>query len=199
VAIREVKTEISPSSMIALDEEWAIRRNYETRTGDPVRASSSDGRDSGGPDAAGNCSSQIPREEHRSEIEYHNSSLEPADADQTQWLRPTGNRDRQPDNLPRGQTPVDKDGNMVGTGDFRTQTKQAFENVKAALAAAGVGFDQVVRINYYVLDMGNAPVLREIRNTYLGSAIPASTLVEVKRLAREEYMIEIEATAVGAK
>lgn len=98
-----------------------------------------------------------------------------------------------------GQTPVDKDGNMVGTGDFRTQTKQAFENVKAALAAAGVGFDQVVRINYYVLDMGNAPVLREIRNTYLGSAIPASTLVEVKRLAREEYMIEIEATAVGAK
>jgi enamine deaminase RidA (YjgF/YER057c/UK114 family) len=98
-----------------------------------------------------------------------------------------------------GQTPIDKDGKIVGPGDFRAQAKQAFENVKAALAAAGVGFGQVVRINYYVLDMGNAPALREIRSTYLGSDIPASTLLEVRKLARDEYMIEIEATAVSAK
>ena len=98
-----------------------------------------------------------------------------------------------------GQTSVDKDGNIVGAGDFRAQAKQAFENVKTALAAAGVGFDQVVRVNYYVLDMANASVLREVRNTYLGSNAPASTLVEIKKLARDEYMIEIEATAVSAK
>ena len=98
-----------------------------------------------------------------------------------------------------GQTSVDKDGNIVGAGDFRAQAKQAFDNVKAALAAAGVGFDQVVRVNYYVLDMANSPVLREVRNTYLGPNSPASTLVEVKKLAREEYMIEIEATAVSTK
>lgn len=98
-----------------------------------------------------------------------------------------------------GQTPVDREGKIVGAGDFRAQANQAFENVKAALAAAGVGFDQIVRVNYYVLDMANAPVLREVRNTYLGSNIPASTLIEVKKLAREEYMIEIEATAVSAK
>ena len=98
-----------------------------------------------------------------------------------------------------GQTPVDKEGNVVSPGDFRGQAIQAFENVKAALAAAGVGFDQVVRINYYVLDMANASVLREVRLKYLASAFPASTLIEVKRLARDGYMLEIEATAVSAK
>ena len=98
-----------------------------------------------------------------------------------------------------GQTPVDKDGKIVSPGDFRGQAIQAFENVKAALAAAGVGFDQVVRVNYYVLDMANAAILREVRLKYLGSAFPASTLIEVKRLARDEYMLEIEATAVSAK
>jgi enamine deaminase RidA (YjgF/YER057c/UK114 family) len=98
-----------------------------------------------------------------------------------------------------GQTAVDRDGNLVGPGDFRAQAKQAFENLKAGLAAAGVGFDQVVKLNYYVLDMANAPVLREVRTSYLGSAFPASTLVEVKKLARDEFMLEIEAIAVSAK
>ena len=98
-----------------------------------------------------------------------------------------------------GQTAVDKDGNLVGRGDFRVQAKQVFENLKAALAASGVGFGQVVKLNYYVLDMANAPVLRELRTSYLGSALPASTLVEIKKLARDEFMLEIEAIAVSAQ
>ena len=98
-----------------------------------------------------------------------------------------------------GQTAVDSKGDVVGPGDFRAQAQQSFENLKAALAAAGVGFDQVVKLNYYVLDMANAPVLREVRNRYLVSAFPASTLVEVRKLARDEFMLEIEAIAVSAK
>ena len=98
-----------------------------------------------------------------------------------------------------GQTAVDSHGDVVGSGDFRAQAKQAFENLKAALAAAGVGFNDVVKLNYYVLDMANAPVLREVRNSYLGSVFPASTLVEVRKLARDEFMLEIEAIAVSAK
>jgi len=98
-----------------------------------------------------------------------------------------------------GQTAVDSHGDIVGRGDFRAQAKQAFENLKTALAAAGVGFGDVVKVNYYVLDMTNAPVLREIRNSYLGSAFPASTLVEVRKLARDEFMLEIEAIAVSAR
>jgi enamine deaminase RidA (YjgF/YER057c/UK114 family) len=98
-----------------------------------------------------------------------------------------------------GQVPSDKNGNVVGVGDFRAQAVQVFENLKAALAAADAGFGDVVKANYYVLDMSNITVLREVRRGYLGSAAPASTLVEVRKLAREEFLVEIEMIAVCAK
>ena len=91
------------------------------------------------------------------------------------------------------------DGNVVGVGDFRAQAVQVFENLQLALAAAGAGFGDVVKANYYVLDMSNITVLREVRRGYLGSASPASTLVEVRKLAREEFLVEIEMIAVCAK
>jgi enamine deaminase RidA (YjgF/YER057c/UK114 family) len=98
-----------------------------------------------------------------------------------------------------GQTAVDKEGNVVGPGDFRAQAKQVFENLRAALAAAGADFGDIVKLNIYVLDMTHAPALREIRDNYLASGPPAATLVEVKKLARDEFMLEIEAIAVTAK
>ena len=98
-----------------------------------------------------------------------------------------------------GQVPSDKNGNVVGVGEFRAQAVQVFENLKAALAAAEAGFGDVVKANYYVLDMSNITVLREVRSGYLGSAAPASTLVEVRRLAREEFLVEIEMIAVSAR
>jgi enamine deaminase RidA (YjgF/YER057c/UK114 family) len=97
-----------------------------------------------------------------------------------------------------GQTPVDKQGNVIGLGDFRAQAVQVFENLKIALAAAGAGFGDVAKANYYVLDTANIAVLREVRRGYLGSAAPASTLVEVRKLAREEFLVEIEMIAVCA-
>jgi len=57
----------------------------------------------------------------------------------------------------------------------------------------------VVKTNYYVLDMSNIAVLREIRAKYLGSAVPASTLVEIKKLANDAFLVEIEVVAVCAK
>jgi enamine deaminase RidA (YjgF/YER057c/UK114 family) len=98
-----------------------------------------------------------------------------------------------------GQVPSDTDGNVVGVGDFRAQAVKVFENLQAALAAAGAGFGDVVKANYYVLDMSNITVLREVRRGYLGSGSPASTLVEVRRLAREEFLVEVEMIAVCAK
>jgi enamine deaminase RidA (YjgF/YER057c/UK114 family) len=98
-----------------------------------------------------------------------------------------------------GQTAVDKDGNLVGVDDFRAQVVAVFENLKAALAAAGAGFGDVMKANYYVLDMSNIAVLRDVRAGYLGSAAPASTLVEVRKLAREEFLVEIEMIAVCGK
>src|SRR5437899_9031547 len=95
-----------------------------------------------------------------------------------------------------GQVAFDKSGNVVGKGNFAAQTTQVFENLKLALAAAGATFDNVVKLNTYVTDMSHVQTLRDIRARYYGKNAPASTLVQVGKLAREELMIEIEAIAI---
>jgi len=95
-----------------------------------------------------------------------------------------------------GQVALDKSGNVVGQGNFAAQTTQVFENLKLALAAAGATFDNVVKLNTYVTDMSQVQTLRDIRAKYYGKNAPASTLVQVGKLAREELMIEIEAIAI---
>jgi reactive intermediate/imine deaminase len=95
-----------------------------------------------------------------------------------------------------GQISFDKDGKIVGVGDFRAQTIRVFENLKAALTAAGATFDHVVKVTTFVTDMKNAPILREVRAGYFGKNPPAGTLVQVTGLIVPELMIEIEAVAV---
>ena len=97
-----------------------------------------------------------------------------------------------------GQVSVDAKGTLVGAGDFRAQSKQVFENLKSRLAEAGASFKDVVKLNYYVTDATDVQALRDIRNNYVNTENPpASTLVVVKRLVREEYLLEIEAIAVA--
>jgi reactive intermediate/imine deaminase len=95
-----------------------------------------------------------------------------------------------------GQVALDTSGAIVGLGDFKAQARQIFENLKAALEAGGANFADVVKITIFVLDMANLPVLREIRDEYVNTERPpASTAVQVSRLAREEFLLEIEAIA----
>ena len=96
-----------------------------------------------------------------------------------------------------GQVAMDSSGKLVGPGDFRAQVKQTFENLKAALAAGGATFDNVVKLNSYFVDVKQAPVFREVRDQYVNLANPpVSTAVEVRRLVREEWLVEVEAVAV---
>ncbi len=95
-----------------------------------------------------------------------------------------------------GQVANDQTGAVVGKGDFRAQAKQVFENLRAAVQAAGGTMADVAKINVYVTDISQLAALREVRQSYFTAATPASTLVQVVRLAREEYLIEIEAIAV---
>ncbi len=95
-----------------------------------------------------------------------------------------------------GQVALDRSGAVVGAGDMRAQAKQAFENLKAALEAAGAGFQDLVKVNTYVVDMSQLQAIREVRAAYFTSTPPASTLVQVSRLARPEFLIEVEAIAV---
>jgi len=95
-----------------------------------------------------------------------------------------------------GQVALDPSGQIVGPHDFRAQAQQVFENLTAALAAVGTDFAHVVKLNMYVVDISQLPILREVRDQYVNTnQPPASTLVEVRRLAREEFLLEIEAVA----
>jgi reactive intermediate/imine deaminase len=95
-----------------------------------------------------------------------------------------------------GQVAFDKSGNLVGKGDFAAQTTQVFENLKSALAAAGATFDNLVKVTTFVTDLSEMQTLRSIRGNYYGKNAPASTLVQITRLANPDLMIEIEAIAV---
>jgi enamine deaminase RidA (YjgF/YER057c/UK114 family) len=96
-----------------------------------------------------------------------------------------------------GQLALDKDGNLVGRDDFRAQVEQVFKNLKARLEEGGASFKDVVKLNYYLTDDSDRQAFRETRNSYINlENPPASTFVIVKRLVREEYLIEIEAIAV---
>jgi reactive intermediate/imine deaminase len=96
-----------------------------------------------------------------------------------------------------GQVPLDAAGELVGDGDFAAQVRQVFENLTAALAAADATWDDVVKLNYFVRDVGEVASLRTIRDEYVNTERPpASTLVEVSRLFRDEVLVEIEAVAV---
>jgi reactive intermediate/imine deaminase len=96
-----------------------------------------------------------------------------------------------------GQVPLDAAGELVGEGDFAAQVRQVFENLSAALAAADASWDDVVKLNYFVRDVGQVASLRSIRDEYVNTERPpASTLVEVSSLFRDEVLVEIEAVAV---
>ncbi len=102
-----------------------------------------------------------------------------------------------------GQVALVKSGNLVGKDDFRAQVQQVFENLKAAVGAAGGDFNSVVKLNYYCaesVDPAQITVVREVRDKYVNTENPpVSTLVFVKRLVRPEWMIEVEAVAVVKK
>jgi reactive intermediate/imine deaminase len=97
-----------------------------------------------------------------------------------------------------GQVPLDRGGELVGADDFDAQARQVFENLTAALEAAGVAWSDVVKLNYFVVDVGRIASVRAIRDEYVNTdQPPASTLVEVRRLFRDDMMIEIDAVAVA--
>ncbi|PYT74337.1 MAG: enamine deaminase RidA [Acidobacteria bacterium] len=96
-----------------------------------------------------------------------------------------------------GQVALDRSGKVVGEGDLRAQAQQTFENLKATLEASGANFGNVVKLNYYFSDITQLTVVREVRDKFINTANPpASTAVEVKRLFREPFLIELEAVAV---
>ena len=100
-----------------------------------------------------------------------------------------------------GQLGVDMENKFVGAaGDFRAQCTQAFDNMTLALEAAGARWNDVVKINNFLVDIdANMAAFRDVRDRYLNTAAPpASTTIGVPALARPGGLFEIEAIAVLA-
>jgi enamine deaminase RidA (YjgF/YER057c/UK114 family) len=96
-----------------------------------------------------------------------------------------------------GQVALDAEGRMVGPGDPVAQAEQVFRNLQVALAAAGASFEHVIKLTYFMLDVGALPAVREVRNRYVNVANPpASTAVQVSSLFRPGFLIEVEALAM---
>ncbi|MFL9824300.1 RidA family protein [Rhodoplanes sp. SY1] len=95
-----------------------------------------------------------------------------------------------------GMTARRADGSIAGIGDIEAQTRQVIENIKSALETAGGTLDHVCRVDVYVRNMEHFQQIHKVRREYFKPPLPASTLVEVTKLAHPEYLIEINAIAV---
>jgi 2-iminobutanoate/2-iminopropanoate deaminase len=91
---------------------------------------------------------------------------------------------------------VDANGDLVGGDDVVAQARQVFENIGAILAAAGCGFEDVAKVTIYLTDVDDRPKINPVRQAVFGQTRPASTLVEVPRLAVDGAKIEVECVAV---
>ena len=96
-----------------------------------------------------------------------------------------------------GQVGVDDVGEIVGGGDFLTQARHAFGNLRRVLVAAGSSLDQVVKVTILVTDMSYFPDVVELRREVFSPPYPADTICEVRALAYPELMFEIEAVALA--
>lgn len=100
-----------------------------------------------------------------------------------------------------GQTALDRDGNVVGQGNFAAQAAQVFDNLAIALNAADCTPAHLVKMTVFLTDMNNLTAYREARNRFFAKvtppAAPAVTLVEVSKLYGPHFLIEIEAIAAA--
>jgi enamine deaminase RidA (YjgF/YER057c/UK114 family) len=99
-----------------------------------------------------------------------------------------------------GQVGADKDGKLVGAGDFDAQCVQVFANIEAALKSVGGGWNNLVEFTTYLVHSQDIPKfmayrLREFPRMFSSGVYPPNTLLIVDRLVQEPFLIEVQATA----
>jgi len=94
-----------------------------------------------------------------------------------------------------GIVPVDADGRVIGGEDVVEQARQVFRNMGEVLAVAGAGFADVVKVTVFLTDVDDRARINPVRQEVFGEARPASTLVEISRLAIPGAKIEVECVA----
>jgi 2-iminobutanoate/2-iminopropanoate deaminase len=92
-----------------------------------------------------------------------------------------------------GLTAHNAAGQLVGGTDAAGQTRQILKNLKLVLDAAGATMADVLKVTVFLTDIADRAAINPVRQEFFGSARPASTLIEVSRLALPEMKVEIEA------
>jgi 2-iminobutanoate/2-iminopropanoate deaminase len=90
----------------------------------------------------------------------------------------------------------DAQGRTIGGNDATAQARQVHENLKRCLAAAGATFADVCKVTVFLKNIADREKVNVARKEYFGPHRPASTLVEISRLVRDDLLVEIEAIAV---
>jgi enamine deaminase RidA (YjgF/YER057c/UK114 family) len=97
----------------------------------------------------------------------------------------------------RGQIGQDLDTReSVGTGDVAAQTEQAMANIAMLLEEAGSSLQDIVKIVVYLTDIRYREPVYQVMGRWLKGVFPVSTGIVVTALARPEWVVEIDATAV---
>jgi enamine deaminase RidA (YjgF/YER057c/UK114 family) len=102
-----------------------------------------------------------------------------------------------------GQLAVDKQGQVVGKGDFAAQFKQVFANLKDVLDGLGIGFDHIVKFNTYFVHSQDIEAFMKLRREsfrefFSTDNYPPNTIAVIDRLVKEEFLFEVEAVARAA-
>lgn len=94
-----------------------------------------------------------------------------------------------------GQIPLDPATGALVDGDIAAQTERVMHNLAALLAAAGAGFEHVVRTTVFLLDMNEFAAMNEVYGRFVADPPPARSTVQVARLPRD-VRVEIDLIAI---
>jgi len=94
-----------------------------------------------------------------------------------------------------GQIALDPSGTIAG-GDVAQQTERVLQNLAAVLAAAGSGFDRVVKTTVFLKNMADFPAMNEVYGRHFKTAAPARSTVEAARLPKD-VLVEIDVIALA--
>lgn len=97
-----------------------------------------------------------------------------------------------------GTVAVGEAGNLIGEGDVYLQTKFIIQKIEAVLLQAGATLANVVRTRMFVTDISQWEAIGQAHGEAFANIKPCTSMIEIQRLIRPEYLIEMEVTAMLA-